>query len=303
MNVNNFICEPDLDLSAIDRNEDNLIITDCENLIKIKRYIGFSIEKIMADSDAFPVVFKSGSGYDFFSFVILDGNQMDMDFEKITLILMDKLLIIVINSQIQHRMARKEFVEEVISGSTTTMYIAFMKLFFSEMYARLCEYEDHLYRMKSELISGRKKDYFMDIVHEREMSLMLKKHARQLSLSIDALMRNRNTLIPEKEIGLLHNVRDRIALLSELACHLTEISAHLIDIYRSAVSIRRFDALRKVSMLSFFATIMIAISGIFGMIFIIQLDIPPCYYIMLGVLLGISCIIFLVLTKLSMNFK
>ncbi|UWP61333.1 CorA family divalent cation transporter [Ruminococcus gauvreauii] len=299
MNVNNFVCEPDLDLSTIDRNEENLIIVDRKNLIKVERYIGFPLEKVLADSDEFPVIFNSGDGYDSFSFVFLDGNQMNMDFEKISLILMEKLLVIVINSQSLHRMAKSEFVEEFVSGSTTTMYMTFMELIFYEMSGQLREYEAHLYYMRSQLITGGREYRIGEIIHEREMCLTLKKYTRQLLLSREALKRNSNNLIPEKEMRILPNICAKIGLLSEIADHLTELSAHLMELYRSTVSTKSFHAFYKLTVFSFFATPMIVLSGIYGINFINRLELlrPFGFFLVLGVTLGISSIIFLLLKK------
>lgn len=303
MNVNNFVCEPDLDLSEVDRNVENLIIVDRKNLIKVERHIGFSIEDVLAESDEFPVIFNSGDGYDFFSFVFLDGKRMNMDFEKISLILMEKLLVIVINSQSMHRMARSEFVEEFVFGSTATMYMTFMEVIFSEMFARLREYDAHLNYMKSQLISGRKEYRIAEMIHERDMCLMIKKHVRQLLLSGEALKRNSNNLIPEKEMRILPNIYARIGLLSEMAVHLTEISALLMEIYNSFIGAKSFYTLRKLTVFSFFATPMIVLSGIYGVNFISQLEFlhPFGYFIILGIAFGISSIIFLLLKKSLKN--
>lgn len=303
MNINNFVCEPDLDLSEIDRNEENLIIADRKNLIKVERHIGFSIEEVLAESDKFPVIFTSGDGYDFFSFVFLDGNRRNMDFEKISLILMEKLLVIVIGSQSLHRMARSEFVEEFVFGSTTTMYITFMELIFWEMFGRLREHEAHLNYMKSQLITGRKEYRIEEIVHEREMCMAIKKHARQMLLSSEALMQNRNHLIPEKEMRILPDICARIGLLSEMAGHLTELSAHLMELYRSTVSAKSFHNLHKLTIFSFFATPIIVLSGICGVNLINRLKLlPPFgYFIVLGVTPGISSLIFLLFKKSRMK--
>lgn len=293
MNVNNFVCEPDLNLSAIDRSEENLIIVDRKNLIKVERRIGFSIERVMAENDEFPVIFNSGNGYDYFSFVFLDSNQMNMDFEKISLILMKKLLVIVINSQSLHRMARREFVEEFVFGSTTTMYMTFMELIFSEMFGRLREYEDYLHNMKSQLLTGKKEYRIEEIVHEREMCLAFKKHARQLLLSSEVLRQNSNGFIPEKEMQILPNICTKISVLSEMAGHLTETSVHLMEIYDGAVAAKSCNALHKLIVFSFFITPMDVISGIYGIHFISQHELfhPFGYFIVLGVMLGIQLIV------------
>ena len=299
MNVNNFVCEPNLDLSTIDRNEENLIIVDRKNVVKVEKHIGLSLVKVMADSDEFPVIFNSGDGYDYFSFVFLDGNRMNMDFEKITLILMKKLLVVVINSQSLHRMARSELVEEFVFGSTTTMYMTFMELVFSEMFGQLCEYEGHLHYIESQLITGGKKYRSEEIIHERDMCLTIKKYARQLYLSGEGLKRNSNHLIPENEMRTLPKIGAKISLLSEIAGHLTEISAHLTVIYNSTVSIKSSNAIHKLTVFNFFATPIIAISGIYGMNFVNKLELlrPFGYFIVLGVLLGISYIVLLFLKK------
>ncbi len=303
MNVNNFVCEPDLNLSEIYRNEENLIIVDRKNLIKVERHIGFSIEDALAESDAFPVIFNSGDGYDFFSFVFLDGNRMNMDFEKISLILMEKLLVIVIGSQSLHRMARSEFVEEFVFGSTTTMYMTFMELIFSEMFGRLQEHEAHLNYMKSQLITGRKEYRIGEIAHEREMCMAMKKHARQMLLSGEALMRNSNHLIPEKEMRILPDICARIGLLSEMAGRLTELSAHLMELYRSTVSAKSFHALHKLTVCSFFATPLLVLAGICGVNLINRLELLPPFgvFLVLGVTLGISSLLFLLLKKSRME--
>ena len=299
MNVNNFVCEPDLDLSAIDRNEENLIIVDRRNLIKVERRVGFPIETVMEESDEFPVLFHSGNGYDYFSFVFLDGNRVNTDFERISLFLMEKLLVIVIDSRSLHRMARREFVEEFVFGSSTTMYMTFMELIFSEMLGRLCEYENHLHYMKSQLLAGKKEYGPGEIIHEREMCLALKKHARQLLLSSEALRQNGNGLIPEKEMRLLPDICAGIRSLSETADHLAEMSAHLTEIYNSAVAAKSGRSLRKLTIFSFFATPVIVISGIYGMNFVSRLEHlrPFGYFIVLGAVLGISSVIFSVFKK------
>ena len=44
MNTYNLVCEPDSDLSQIDRNEENLIIVEQKLLKKLERHIGVSVE-------------------------------------------------------------------------------------------------------------------------------------------------------------------------------------------------------------------------------------------------------------------
>lgn len=296
MNVNNFVCDPDLDLSAFDRSEENLIIVDRKNLIKVERKIGFPIERVLAENDGYPVVFDSGDGYDFFSFVFLDGNRVHMDFERISLILMEKLLVIVIGSQSLHRMARSEYVEEFVFGSAVTMYLTFMELIFSEMLAQLRQYETHLYDMKSQLVAGKKAYRLSEVIHEKEMCLAMKKHARPLQLSGEALMRNSNHFIPEKGMRILSNICTKLGMLSEMAGHLTETSEHLMELYCSA---RRFHLLHRFTLFSFLVTPMIVLSGIYGMHFINQHELlrPFGCFLVLGVTLGILSVIFLLLRK------
>lgn len=299
MNTYNLTCEPNLDLSRLNKNEENLIIVEQKNLKKIERYIDFSVQEVMAYHDEFPVFFTPGNGYDLFSFVFLDCNRKNADFEKVSLILKEKLLVIVINSQSLHRIARSELVEEFVFGSTTTMYITFMELVFSDMFSRLCEYEDYLHHMESQLITGNKEYKIGDIIHERDLCLTIKKYARQLFLSGEDLKLNSNNLIPENEMRILPNIEAKISLINEMAGHLTEISAHLLEVYNSTGSAKTNNAINKLTVFNFFATPITVISGIYGMNFVNmpELHHPYGYFIVLGVILGISCIVFLFLKK------
>lgn len=299
MDIYNFICEPDLDLSPIDRNEENLIIVDRENLKKLRKHIDFSVQEDMVYNDEFPVFFTSGNGYDLFSFVFLDSDRTNTDFEKISLILMEKLLVIVISGRSLHRIARGELVEEFACGTSATMYITFMELIFSDMLSGLCYYEDRLHHMEAQLITGSQEYKLEDIIRERGKCLATKKYARELLLSGDELKLNGSNLLPEKELQMLPNILAEIRLLNEMAGHLTELSAHLLEIYNSTENARTNRVLRKLNVFYFFAMPVTIISGIYGMNLFNRLGLHHAwsFFISLGITLGISYLVSLFLKK------
>lgn len=302
MRTYNLVCKPNLDLPQLDRNEENLIIAEQNQLKKIERQIGASFDDTIVYNDEFPVLFAPGNGYDFFSFVFLEGNQKNEHFEKVSLILMEKLLIIVISMQSLHHFTRGELVDISALGNVSTVYFSFMELAFTGMFVQLGEYEDYLHHIEVQLVSGSKEYKIKDIILERNMCLTVKKYMCQLFLCSEDLKLNLNNLIPEHEMRLLPNIGAKISLLNEMALHLTEMSAHLLEVYDSTVSTKTNSNINKLTVFNFFATPITILSGIYGMNFVNmpELHHPYGYFIVLGVMLGISALIFTILKKMKL---
>lgn len=304
MNVIDFIANEHLDLTSIDIHQSNLILTSPETLEPLLHHYQIPAKDLMHRQDDFPVLFKAGAGYDFFSFVYFRKGHKNIDFKKMSLLLMKNNLIVMLDDKKFYDAVLEELHHENESDVDDVLshYFYLLDTVFSEMFVQLSLIEEHMNQAEIQLITDSKEYRIKEVISEKNNCLKIKKYVRLLVYAAEDLNLNLNELIPEDTLRLFQNITNKINLINEMSNQLYEMSAHLLEVYDSAISTKTNNSINKLTVFNFFAMPITMLSGIYGMNFINmpELNHPYGYYIVLGIMVVSLFVIYRMLKKMKL---
>ncbi|AMP20462.1 hypothetical protein AZF37_04105 [endosymbiont 'TC1' of Trimyema compressum] len=188
------------------------------------------------------------------------------------------------------------------SNVLSYVYYKIFSQILSDMFDSLVQFEEFLVKIELSLIENIESYSFEKIVTLKSKSFQVKKYLRLLLYVGDQLLVNENELIPQDDLKYVRNIDLNINRLYESSESIHEMCEHLMGLYDSTISSKTNNLINKLTIFTVFATPLTVISGIYGMNFI---DMPELqheygYFIVLGIMLTVSLIIFFVLKKIKL---
>lgn len=294
-------------IQTLDKNIDNepcFVITKENRLREVTAKLGMGdfSKNAKRKSDAF-IRFDAQEDYDYLSLIYFQTLGGSFEFETFSLYFGKTYLILSLPEE-SHLLEDflDDFLPSIQINEISQLYLSFLDALFSEMFDSLYLYEEILAEIENEIITSDKVHGMEEIVEKKNNCFKVKKYMRLLLLVGDDLVLNINNLISEKEMKVVNTLDVVINRLYEFSSNLYETCGHLLEIYDSTVSTRTNDVINKLTVFTVFATPITVLSGIYGMNFenMPELQNPNGYYILLGIMVIITLIIYFILKKIKL---
>ncbi|MGX6977685.1 magnesium transporter CorA family protein [Vagococcus elongatus] len=285
-------------------NEPCFVIAKENQVKKMADLLGISdfSRNTIKRADTF-IRFDAREDHDYLNLIYFQTVGGTFEFETFSLVFGKTFLILSLTEE-SHLLEDflDDFLPSIQTNDISQLYVSFLDALFSEMFDSLYLYEEILAEIENEIIISDKVHGMEEIVEKKNNCFKVKKYMRLLLYVGDDLILNINNLISEKQMKVVNTLDVAINRLYEFSSNLYETCVHLLEIYDSTVSTRTNDVINKLTVFTVFATPITVLTGIYGMNFenMPELQNPNGYYILLGIMVFISLMIYFILKKIKL---